>query len=74
MFNCTSLDFYHQYNWFTVFLVVIFISFYLRSSVGPRFAKTRAMIFAVIGFIFLAAGIGVTVGTLDLAERSGGKD
>ena len=40
---------------------------------GPHFAKTRAMIFAVIGFIFLAAGVGVTVGTLDLAQHSGGK-
>lgn len=39
---------------------------------GPHFARTRATIFAVIGFIFLAAGIGVTVGTLDLARDSGG--
>ncbi|CAH3031906.1 unnamed protein product [Pocillopora meandrina] len=42
------------------------------SSVGPNFARTRATIFAVIGFIFLAAGVGVTVGTLDLAKDSGG--
>lgn len=40
---------------------------------GPNFARTRATIFAVIGFIFLAAGVGVTVGTLDLARDSGGK-
>lgn len=44
-----------------------------RSSVGRNFAKTRAMIFAIIGFIFLAAGVGVTVGTLDLARNSGGE-
>ena len=49
------------------------LSIHFRSSVGPHFAKTRAMIFAIIGFIFLAAGIGVTVGTLDLAKNSGGK-
>jgi len=41
--------------------------------VGNHFAKTRATIFAIIGFIFLAAGVGVTVGTLDLARNSGGK-
>ena len=46
---------------------------YFRSSVGNHFAKTRATIFAIIGFIFLAAGVGVTVGTLDLARNSGGK-
>lgn len=40
---------------------------------GNHFAKTRATIFAIIGFIFLAAGVGVTVGTLDLARNSGGK-
>lgn len=42
------------------------------SSVGHHFAKTRAIIFAIIGFIFLAAGVGVTVGTLDLAKSTGG--
>ena len=31
------------------------------------------MIFAIIGFIFLAAGVGVTVGTYDYARHSGGK-
>ena len=46
---------------------------FVRSSVGNHFAKTRATIFAIIGFIFLAAGVGVTVGTLDLAKNSGGK-
>ena len=40
---------------------------------GNHFARTRATIFAIIGFIFLAAGVGVTVGTLSLAENSGGK-
>ncbi|XP_029213666.2 type 2 phosphatidylinositol 4,5-bisphosphate 4-phosphatase-like [Acropora muricata] len=42
------------------------------SSVGHHFARMRAMIFAIIGFIFLAAGVGVTVGTLDLARHTGG--
>ena len=49
------------------------LCFHFRSSVGPQFAKTRATIFAIIGFIFLAAGVGVTVGTLNLARNSGGK-
>ena len=40
---------------------------------GNHFARTRATIFAIIGFIFLAAGVGVTVGTLNLARNSGGK-
>lgn len=64
--------------WFIIFNVCLSLilnqwSVYLRSSVGPNFARTRATIFAVIGFIFLAAGVGVTVGTLDLARDSGGK-
>ncbi|XP_078367374.1 type 2 phosphatidylinositol 4,5-bisphosphate 4-phosphatase-like isoform X5 [Oculina patagonica] len=42
------------------------------SSVGPDFARRRATIFAIIGFIFLAAGVGVTVGTLEIAKKSGG--
>ncbi|XP_078367372.1 type 2 phosphatidylinositol 4,5-bisphosphate 4-phosphatase-like isoform X3 [Oculina patagonica] len=42
------------------------------SSVGPDFARRRARIFAIIGFIFLAAGVGVTVGTLEIAKKSGG--
>jgi len=42
------------------------------SSVGPQFAKNRAIIFAVIGIIFLAIGVGVTVGTYKLARQSGG--
>ncbi|XP_031570365.1 type 2 phosphatidylinositol 4,5-bisphosphate 4-phosphatase-like [Actinia tenebrosa] len=42
------------------------------SSVGPSFAKTRATIFAVIGFLFLAAGVGVTVGTYEMARESSG--
>ena len=51
----------------------IYVYICFRSSVGNHYAKTRATIFAIIGFIFLAAGVGVTVGTLDLARNSGGK-
>eukprot|EP00794_Sanderia_malayensis_P018970 gene18970-20876_t len=42
------------------------------SSVGPKFAKNRAIIFAVIGAVFLLAGVGVTVGTFEIAKDSGG--
>jgi len=42
------------------------------SSVGSRFARNRAIVFAVIGVIFLAVGVGVTVGTYKLARESGG--
>lgn len=42
------------------------------SSVGPKFAKNRALIFAIIGIIFMAIGTGVTVGTYKMASESGG--
>ncbi|XP_002730616.1 type 2 phosphatidylinositol 4,5-bisphosphate 4-phosphatase-like [Saccoglossus kowalevskii] len=42
------------------------------SSIGPKFAKNRCIIFAVIGIVFIVAGIGVTIGTYELAEESGG--
>jgi len=42
------------------------------SSIGPQFAKHRALIFAIIGIIFLGVGVGVTVGTYKLARESGG--
>jgi len=42
------------------------------SSVGSRFARNRAIVFAVLGVIFLAVGVGVTVGTYKLARESGG--
>eukprot|EP00112_Aurelia_sp_Birch-Aquarium-sp1_P010137 Seg2179.3 transcript_id=Seg2179.3/GoldUCD/mRNA.D3Y31 product="Type 2 phosphatidylinositol 4 5-bisphosphate 4-phosphatase" protein_id=Seg2179.3/GoldUCD/D3Y31 len=42
------------------------------SSVGRKFANTRALIFAIIGFIFLVAGVAVTFGTLEMAKSSGG--
>lgn len=42
------------------------------SSVGASFAKNRALIFAVIGILFLVIGVGVTVGTFELAKESGG--
>ncbi|KAK3610404.1 hypothetical protein CHS0354_008693 [Potamilus streckersoni] len=42
------------------------------SSVGPEFARRRAVIYLILGLIFLGAGIGVTVGTFEAAEESGG--
>jgi len=42
------------------------------SSVGPTFARNKAILFTVIGLIFLAIGIGVTVGTFQIAKKSGG--
>ena len=41
-------------------LTYIFLHFF-RSSVGNKFAKNRAIIFAAIGILFLTAGVGVTV-------------
>ena len=37
------------------------------------FAENHATIFGILGFIFLAAGVGVTVATLNRARNSGGK-
>ncbi|XP_033754041.1 type 1 phosphatidylinositol 4,5-bisphosphate 4-phosphatase-like [Pecten maximus] len=42
------------------------------SSVGPEYARRRATICFVIGLVFLGAGVGVTVGTYELASESGG--
>jgi len=42
------------------------------SSVGPEFARTRAIIFLIFGLIVLGIGIGVTVGTLEIAAQKGG--
>ncbi|XP_072013654.1 type 1 phosphatidylinositol 4,5-bisphosphate 4-phosphatase-like [Amphiura filiformis] len=42
------------------------------SSVGPSYARTRCIIYAIIGIIFLAAGVGVTIGTYELARDQGG--
>lgn len=50
----------------------MFLMLNYSSSVGPSFAKTRGTIFAVVGFLLLAAGAGVTVGTLELAKQSSG--
>lgn len=35
------------------------------STVGPQYARRKSALFFVIAIVFLAAGIGVTVGTLD---------
>lgn len=42
------------------------------SSVGPEFARSRGIIFVVLGIFLLLVGIGVTVGTYKMAESSGG--
>ena len=31
------------------------------SSVGPEYARNRAIVYCILGLIFLGAGIGVTV-------------
>lgn len=42
------------------------------SSVGPTFARNRAIIFFFLGLIVLVMGIGVTVGTYTLVKGYGG--
>ncbi|CAD5119761.1 DgyrCDS8356 [Dimorphilus gyrociliatus] len=42
------------------------------SSVGPSYARSRAILFAIIGLFLIILGIGVTVGTYRIARRSPG--
>ncbi|XP_026274406.1 type 1 phosphatidylinositol 4,5-bisphosphate 4-phosphatase [Frankliniella occidentalis] len=42
------------------------------SSVGPDFARGRAIVLFILGLVFLAIGIGVTVGTYEYALKHGG--
>ncbi|XP_059468364.1 type 2 phosphatidylinositol 4,5-bisphosphate 4-phosphatase [Neocloeon triangulifer] len=42
------------------------------SSVGPDFARGRGILFAIVGLIFIALGIGVTVGTYQMVRTNGG--
>ncbi|XP_046396352.1 type 1 phosphatidylinositol 4,5-bisphosphate 4-phosphatase [Ischnura elegans] len=42
------------------------------SSVGPDFSRGRGILFLIFGLIFLAVGIGVTVGTYKMASENGG--
>jgi phosphatidylinositol-4,5-bisphosphate 4-phosphatase len=42
------------------------------SSVGPSFARSRALLFLLMGLIFIGVGVGVTIGTIQLAQRNGG--
>ncbi|CAL8102028.1 unnamed protein product [Orchesella dallaii] len=42
------------------------------SSVGPDFARSRGIFHLVLAFIFLLIGIGVTVGTYQVATKKGG--
>ena len=34
---------------------------FFRSSVGPEYARNRAIVYCILGMVFLGAGIGVTV-------------
>ena len=42
------------------------------SSVGSTFARNRAVVFAMIGLLFIAVGVGVTVATMEMASHNGG--
>lgn len=42
------------------------------SSVGPDFARSRGIIYLVLAFLFLAIGIGVTIGTYQVVRTNGG--
>jgi len=42
------------------------------SSVGPEFARTRAIIFVILGLIVLSIGIGITCGTYTMAYEKAG--
>jgi phosphatidylinositol-4,5-bisphosphate 4-phosphatase len=42
------------------------------SSVGPEFARTRSIIFLIFGLVVLGIGIGITVGTLNIAAEKAG--
>jgi len=42
------------------------------SSVGGGFSRSRAIIYLVLGVLFLAVGIGVTLGTYRAAQQKGG--
>jgi len=42
------------------------------SSVGPEFARKRGLIFLVLTLVFIAVGVGVTVGTYQIAITKGG--
>jgi phosphatidylinositol-4,5-bisphosphate 4-phosphatase len=41
------------------------------SSVGGDFSRSRGIIFLVLAFIFLAIGVGVTLGTFTIVEQKG---
>jgi len=42
------------------------------SSVGGDFSRSRGIIYLVLAFLFLAVGIGVTLGTYTVVEKKGG--
>ncbi|XP_064611829.1 type 2 phosphatidylinositol 4,5-bisphosphate 4-phosphatase-like [Liolophura sinensis] len=42
------------------------------SSVGARYAHNRALLFGCLGFLFIAAGVGITAGTYKMARQAGG--
>ncbi|KAJ8041441.1 Type 1 phosphatidylinositol 4,5-bisphosphate 4-phosphatase [Holothuria leucospilota] len=42
------------------------------SSVGAAYARNRSLIYAIVGFLFLVAGVAVTVGTVVADASTGG--
>ena len=38
-----------------------YLFLFSRSSVGPEYARNRAIVYLILGLIFLGGGIGVTV-------------
>eukprot|EP00088_Acartia_fossae_P035484 TRINITY_DN36578_c0_g1_i2.p1 TRINITY_DN36578_c0_g1~~TRINITY_DN36578_c0_g1_i2.p1 ORF type:complete len:275 (-),score=48.46 TRINITY_DN36578_c0_g1_i2:320-1144(-) len=42
------------------------------TSVGPEFARTRAIIFLILGLVVLGIAIGITCGTYSMAQQKGG--
>jgi len=42
------------------------------TSVGPEFARTRAIIFLILGVIVMGIAIGITCGTYSMAHEKGG--
>lgn len=42
------------------------------STVDPSWTRTRCIVYVILGLVFLGAGVGVTVGTYEMARSAGG--
>ncbi|KAK3086198.1 hypothetical protein FSP39_015093 [Pinctada imbricata] len=42
------------------------------SSISASYVRNRCLVYIIVGILFLSSGVGVTVGTYELAESSGG--